>query len=57
MYKINKKNLDVFGFAWRELEKGDERQRTKEQAGGGSPEKVCVIFEFPFRAHFGRRLH
>lgn len=35
MYKINKKNLDVFGFAWRELEKGDERQRTKEQAGGG----------------------
>lgn len=53
MYKNNKKNLDVFGFAWREMEKGDERQRTKEQGGGA--EKVYVIFEFPFIAHFGQK--
>lgn len=56
MYKNNKKNMDVFGFAWREMEKGDERQRTKEQAGRrGEGEKVYVVFEFPFRAHFGQK--
>lgn len=57
MYKNNQKNLDVFGFAWREMEKGARETEDQGAGRGGGPEKVCVIFEFPFRAHFGRRLH